>query len=312
MIPPDSKRGRHDNNNEENEDRLSDLPDCVLLHILSFLNSKHAVQTCLLSPRWKNLWKHIPTLKLHSSEFTNAKKLGMFVTKILSLRDTSTALHTLDFERIGAFEPQKTLKEILNYVCSHNTQLKQLGIRVKGDSSIIFPHISSCHGLTSLKLCVCPKVWERTLFPKSLNLPLLTCLDLTDFAFCASDNADHAEPFSSFNSLNNLIISSCTVMDASILKISSATLLKLTMFDNSSDFTKIKLAAPSLYTITFIGITYQRLCGSSLSSVKQVKIDADADISTRFEEVSLILFSWLQELDKIKSLTVTASTLQVP
>jgi hypothetical protein len=101
-------------------------------------------------------------------------------------------------------------------------------------------------------------------------------------------------------------------MDASILKISSATLLKLTMFDNSSDFTKIKLAAPSLYTITFIGITYQRLCGSSLSSVKQVEIDADADISTRFEEVSLILFSWLQELDKIKSLTVTASTLQVP
>jgi hypothetical protein len=309
MIPPDNKRVRHDNH-EENEDRLSDLPDGVLLHILSFLNSKHAVQTCVLSPRWKNLWKHIPTLTLHSSEFTNAKKLGMFVTKILNLRDTSTSLRALDFERIGAFEPQKTLKEILNYVCSHNTQLTQLGIRVKGDSSIIFPHISSCQGLTSLKLCVCPKVWERTLFPKSLNLPLLTCLDLTDFAFCASDNADHAEPFSSFNSLNNLIISSCTVMDASILKISSATLVKLTMLNNSSDFTKIELAAPSLYTITFYGIPYQRLCGSSLSSVKQVKIDAD--ISTRFEEVSLILFSWLQELDKIKSLTVTASTLQVP
>jgi hypothetical protein len=99
-------------------------------------------------------------------------------------------------------------------------------------------------------------------------------------------------------------------MDASILKISSATLVKLTMLNNSSDFTKIELAAPSLYTITFYGIPYQRLCGSSLSSVKQVKIDAD--ISTRFEEVSLILFSWLQELDKIKSLTVTASTLQVP
>ena len=39
----------------ENEDRFSDLPDCVILHILSFLNTKHAVQTCILSPRYKDL-----------------------------------------------------------------------------------------------------------------------------------------------------------------------------------------------------------------------------------------------------------------
>ncbi|CAJ2678275.1 unnamed protein product [Trifolium pratense] len=212
-----------------------------------------------------------------------------------------------------SFEPQRTLKEIVNYACSHNTQLKQLGIRVKGGGSIIFPRISSCQALTSLKLYVYPKGLyingKRTLFPKYLNLPALTSLDLTNFAFCGSDNADHVEPFSSFNSLNNLIISSCTVMDAPILRISSATLVNLIMSYNSPDFTKIELSAPSLYTITFDGIPYQRLSGSSLSSVKQVKIDAD--ISTRFEEFSLILFNWLQELDNIKSLTVTASTLQI-
>jgi hypothetical protein len=33
------------------EDRLSDLPDGVLLHILSFLNTKHVVRTCVLSSR---------------------------------------------------------------------------------------------------------------------------------------------------------------------------------------------------------------------------------------------------------------------
>jgi hypothetical protein len=314
MIPPDSKRGRHDNNNEENEDRLSDLPDCVLLHILSFLNSKHAVQTCVLSPRWKHIWKCIPALRLHSSEFSTAKKLAIFVTKILTLRDTSASLHTLDFKRINSFEPQRTLKEIVNYACSHNTQLKQLGICVKGDSSIIFPRISSCQALTSLKLCVYPKGrysnGKRTLFPKSLNLPALTSLDLTYFAFCASDNADHAEPFSSFNSLNNLIISSCTVMDAPILRISSATLVNITMSTNSSDFTKIEFSARSLYTITFDDIPYQRLCGNSLSSVKQVNIEIDI-FSQGFEEIPSFIFSWPQDLDNIKSLTVTASNLQV-
>ncbi|XP_045826034.1 putative F-box/FBD/LRR-repeat protein At1g78760 [Trifolium pratense] len=314
MIPPDNKRGRHDNN-EENEDRLSDLPDCVLLHILSFLNSKHAVQTCVLSPKWKHLWKCIPTLILHSSEFSNAKKLAIFVTKILNLRDTTTpSLHTLDFERLGSFEPQRTLKEIVNYACSHNTQLKQLGICVKGDSSIIFPRISSCQALTSLKLCVYPKGLysngKRTLFPKSLNLPALTSLDLTYFAFCASDIADHAEPFSSFNCLNNLIISNCTVMDAPILRISSSTLVNLAMSNNSSDFTKIELFAPSLYTITFDGVPHQRLCGSSLSSIKQVNIEADI-FSNTFEELPFVLFSWPQDLINTKSLTVTASNLKI-
>ncbi|GAU29482.1 hypothetical protein TSUD_65170 [Trifolium subterraneum] len=307
MIPPDNKRARHDNN-EENEDRLSDLPECVLLHILSFLNSKHAVQTCVLSPKWKHLWKRIPSLILHSSEFSTAKKLAFFVTKILNLRDTTPSLHTLDFERMCSFEPQWTLNEIVNYACSHATRLKQLAICVKGDSSLIFPRISSCRALTSLKLCVYYN-GETTLFPKSLNLPALTRLDLTNFAFCASDNADHAEPFSSFNSLNNLIISNCTVKDGPILRISSATLVNLTMSDNSSDFTKIELFAPSLDTITFDGIPYQTLCGSCLSSVKQVSIDAD--IYSRVGELSLILLSWLHDLDNIKSLTVTSSTLQI-
>jgi hypothetical protein len=38
----------------------------------------------------------------------------------------------------------------------------------------------------------------------------------------------------------------------------------------------------------------------------------DADIFSRNGEPHLILFSWLQDLDNIKSLTVTACTLQVP
>ncbi|AES82311.1 F-box/RNI superfamily protein [Medicago truncatula] len=49
-----NKRGRRRHNLHYEEDRLSDLPDCVLLHIMSFLKTKCAVQTCILSKRWKN------------------------------------------------------------------------------------------------------------------------------------------------------------------------------------------------------------------------------------------------------------------
>jgi hypothetical protein len=90
---------------EENEDKLSDLPECVILHILSFLDSKHAVQTCVLSTRWKHLWKRIPTLILHSSNFSTVKKFAIFVSNILTLRDSSTSLHALNLDRRGDIEP---------------------------------------------------------------------------------------------------------------------------------------------------------------------------------------------------------------
>ncbi|MCI29871.1 F-box/LRR-repeat protein [Trifolium medium] len=87
------KRRQCDN---QNDDRLSDLPDCVILHILSFFDTKYAVQTCVLSKRWRHLWKRIPTLMLHRSRFTTKKRFTTFVSNLLTFRDNATALHALD------------------------------------------------------------------------------------------------------------------------------------------------------------------------------------------------------------------------
>ncbi|KAI5386308.1 hypothetical protein KIW84_072736, partial [Lathyrus oleraceus] len=304
-ILPESKRLKHGN---ENEDKLSDLPDCVILHILSFLNAKEVVRTCILSTRLKNFWKRVPTLVLHSTDFSTFKSFTKFVSKILSLRDGSIALQTLDFERVGSIEPH-LLKRIVNYAFARNVQ--RFGMSVKGDICHILPCISSCRTLTSLKLSVSPKGrhnYGRTMFPKSLDLPALTSLHLGNFAFCASEKG-RTEPFSAFNKLNSLVIDNCTVKDAQVLCILSETLVNLTMRNQSSDLYKIELAAPSLCMFTFCGTPYQKLCGSNLSSVEEVNIDAE--MLSNYTEPPLVLLSWLLELANIKSLTVSASTLQV-
>ncbi|XP_062082925.1 F-box/LRR-repeat protein At3g26922-like [Humulus lupulus] len=43
-------------------DRISKLPDAVIIHILSFLPTQDVVRTCLLSKRWKLFWYSVPTI----------------------------------------------------------------------------------------------------------------------------------------------------------------------------------------------------------------------------------------------------------
>jgi len=254
----------------EYEDKLSDLPDCVLLHILSFCNTKHAVQTCILSTRWKYLWKHIPTLILHSSEFPTMKSFAAFVSKILTLRDSSTSLNALDLYCDGNIQPQ-LLKKILNYVSSHNSHLHELGISVRGDSDLILQCVSSCHALTSLKLSVYSKGGydETTLFPKSLILPALTSLYLRNFAFCG-DERSCVEPFLAFKMLNSLVIQNCEVREARVFVISSETLVNLSIYNSPPEFTiadKIELSTPSLRTFTYNGSRSQKICAKGQSSI---------------------------------------------
>ncbi|KAL0354797.1 UNVERIFIED_CONTAM: putative F-box/LRR-repeat protein [Sesamum radiatum] len=45
-------------------DRISNLPNEVLCHILSFLPTKYAIATSILSTKWKNLFPLIPNLRL--------------------------------------------------------------------------------------------------------------------------------------------------------------------------------------------------------------------------------------------------------
>uniref|UniRef100_A0ACD5V6K3 Uncharacterized protein n=1 Tax=Avena sativa TaxID=4498 RepID=A0ACD5V6K3_AVESA len=63
-----AKRRRADDNVD---DRLSDLPDCLLHDILSNLKARQLVQTCVLSSRWRRLWLTAPCLDIDAGEFAS-------------------------------------------------------------------------------------------------------------------------------------------------------------------------------------------------------------------------------------------------
>ncbi|CAI0375078.1 unnamed protein product, partial [Linum tenue] len=51
----------------DDDDRLSSLPDEITSHLLSFLETKYAVGTSVLSRRWKDCWTRVSNLDLDNS-----------------------------------------------------------------------------------------------------------------------------------------------------------------------------------------------------------------------------------------------------
>ncbi|XP_021765514.1 F-box/FBD/LRR-repeat protein At5g22660-like [Chenopodium quinoa] len=59
-------------NNNGGEDRLSSLPDPILIDILSRLPTNTAATTAILSPRWHYLWTHITSIDINCRKFTTS------------------------------------------------------------------------------------------------------------------------------------------------------------------------------------------------------------------------------------------------
>jgi len=287
------------------KDRRSDLPDCVLLHILSSLNTKQAVQTCILSTRYNNLWKHVHVLSLGRCLFKTRKGFTKFVSRFLSLHDASTALCRLSLYRDSIIVP-RLLERILNYVVSHN--VKTFQIQVKCDIQHFPSCLFSCRTLTSLTFDVYTRIYNKPkiLFPNSLNLPSLTRLCIGSVSFLGG-----ADPFSGFPRLQSLMIFGFKILGEQNLCISSTTLVKLTVHRHHkhSENRKIELSTPSLCSFAFVGIHVQILSWRQLSSIKDIKIYAN--MLKYYAEAPSNLLSWLLELTDIKSLKISSDTLQV-
>lgn len=299
------KRAKH----TEIKDRLSDLPDSVLLHILSFLRkTQNAVQTSILSTRWRNLWKFLPVFSLYSPYFKTLEAFNKFISQLLSLHDARTSLHSLNFYLHDDYmEEPHLLERILKYAVSHN--VKHLQILLKSD----IQHFPSCffssHTLTYLCFYVYPGLTHsghKILFPNSLNLPSLTHLNLGHVAF-----KDGAETFSKYPKLIWLKILDFDILGEQNLCISSTTLVKLTIQMNRKpkNYSRIELSTPSLAFFSFTGTPLPILCGRHFNSLTTINIDAD--MCWDHVEAPSNLLNLLLQLVTIKSLTVSSNTLQV-
>ncbi|CAG7890727.1 unnamed protein product [Brassica rapa] len=70
-------------------DLLSALPDDVRSHILSFLTTKEAALTSVLSKKWRYMFTRVPVLDVDDSNFLHPRIFMAFVDRVLSLQGDS-------------------------------------------------------------------------------------------------------------------------------------------------------------------------------------------------------------------------------
>ncbi|KAJ3684189.1 hypothetical protein LUZ61_013353 [Rhynchospora tenuis] len=227
--------------------RISSLPDDVLTHILTFLSTREAVQTCLLSKRWRNAWASVPVLKFHLDEswINNADnetdkelKFDQFVNGMFGHRGPShldTVIYSATFGH-GSWEPSMGWLD-------HAALLmpRAISIDIVGVEKLNFPDsVFSCASLESLELSLFP--YGRIIRPRSIALASLKTLNLR---LIRLDDDFMQKLFLGCPILESLKLHHCELF---ISDISSSMLKELAILE-CPQFQNMQISCPGLFSL---------------------------------------------------------------
>ncbi|CAN0879067.1 Putative F-box/LRR-repeat protein At5g02930 [Linum grandiflorum] len=245
------------NSKEENDssiDRLSNLPEAVIHHILSFLDTKSAVQTSVLSRQWKSSWKYLAVLEFDG--------YGMWQ-------------HEFERYELDTKPENSLLAKVIRYALSHRTQhleihFKYLGSISGNRSAHLIGFNSDNSDLKTLELSY---FRFRNRFRWSGFLVLET-LDLVGCTLSAGREHGFIDPFSSLPCLKHLGLTSIRMINNNAdagLRVSGLQLLSLRLSCNQ--FHKMEIHAPKLKRLTLDHLSeFTELTQLNLPSVDHANV----------------------------------------
>ncbi|KAI4298966.1 hypothetical protein L6164_032469 [Bauhinia variegata] len=296
------------------EAKLSGLPDKVLHHILSFLDTKLAVQTCVLGRKWKYLWQSVSSLHFNCDSFSNSAHYKKFVKQVLLQRDESKELKKFTIDYSGC---DPILKQVTNYLENHGFGLQELCFSVYCDMralSPFLPHLSAWKSLRTLKL-------EKLVLPKNFlfDFGSLTSLCLKA-CWLPWDKGEPHDPFRGCLSLKSLRINGCRIwVPVKTFEISApeVTYLEISWMDcqGYDPHYGISLTTSKLRSFSFEGTKLIAISTRGLPSLEKVFIHLGQKFPTTEDSTSenerKHLIKLLQELGNAKSLTLSLEIIRV-
>ncbi|KAK9910752.1 hypothetical protein M0R45_034699 [Rubus argutus] len=257
--------------NKPTSDRISNLPDRVLHHTLSFLPIKSIAQTSLLSKRWNSIWGSIPTLDFSTVALPNldpenqSKTLALIITSVLSRhRGNSNVKVFRVSSRLGFCHlASSCLYDCVRWLVKR--RVEELVLEVGSSGRFDLPLcVFQCDSLRCLKLdanvswCGSPSFWLGA----TNGLRSLHTLFVSHVDFLVSGLCEDLFSGSSFPCLESLTVESCNGMTH--LKISCPNLKVVHV--NSMNINSLDVSGMRLENLR-VSFTFFRCYGESWVSV---------------------------------------------
>ncbi|CAI0413345.1 unnamed protein product [Linum tenue] len=242
-------------NGGEGIDRLDQLPDHILHHILSFLDTKHSVQTSVLSNRWRSLWKNVTHLNFNRDSFTSYPCFSRFLKDALDAfgGDDSRIVKVSYKERnLWRRTHVRKFHGIMKYAKSHHIRHLRIhsGTSMRSNFWDLVGSFLNCD-LDTLELgrvsVVAPLDWMgfRILENLAMEDCLLHCYSEKDIGF-----------FTNFPCLKNLVLSDCDFVHAKkCFKVYGPQLLNLEIQGMNLQKAPVQIVAPKLKFFSYVFIS---------------------------------------------------------
>ncbi|MCH95044.1 F-box/LRR-repeat protein [Trifolium medium] len=174
-------------------DRISGLPDDILCHILSFIPTKQAIFTSILSKTWIHLWRHVPALYFVNKKLNSGQGIdhfNQFINAVLHSRDNS-----LGSRSINTFflDFQYNISQLLHYDYGHGSSITNINNWV---NHAVQRKVQYLHLYIHVRLN-----WEG--LPPKLPASILSCATLVVLKL-RFFYVDKVSPFPRFPSLKTL------------------------------------------------------------------------------------------------------------
>ena len=237
-------------------DRISELPDHIIHHILSFLPTIEVVRMCLVSKHWKRLCYKVTALQF--SEFSmghnlTQRKFPTFLRffYLLVTRDEEPLVSKLKLDLCRFTRRSRALRSWFNFVLRNRSDvlanLKELDLCVEttdcGRYYLLPKTVFRLRSLTLLRLC-----GVRLKGLEFVNLPCLKSLSLENVQL---DNQALHNLLTSCSSLENLLLKK--LVDVWHLNVSSSSLTSLKIDTGGSFTSRVNVEAKNLQSFVFIG-----------------------------------------------------------
>ncbi|KAI3455318.1 hypothetical protein Pfo_011981 [Paulownia fortunei] len=262
-------------------DRISNLPNEVLCHILSFLPTKYAVATSILSTKWKDLFPLIPNLRLRLDDtllLHPESASGTYLISFMNFADRLLNVTLCGVPYIYAFclicqkfDDGQYIANWIHAALRLNVKRMDLRIRRLKNSNFLLDSLFGCN-IVSLNLLL---DFADDAPECRFSLPNLKMLSVQYMKFSAANVLLACCPL-----LEYLVVYNCYCYPGEMLRICIPSLKALKLVNGIYCLEgEIELDAPKLEYLNYGGFLANCYLASKLKSLRIARLDLDQNVS---------------------------------